>query len=554
VSDVLPSTVGLLYEPPSSGGVVVGRGQAIADFVRALGRHGTQHDYALYCETRVRGALEAELRALPEAGRLRAADRSSLAHVDELGLAAWHDTDFDTLRPFAIRASAREAYPVTLVHHTLSYKEQLHEVLRLLLAKAHPFDAVVCTSHAARETLRRLLDHVARKFAEDHGVELRFDGRMEIIPLGVDTDVYRPMDRGAARARFGIDPGELVLLWLGRLSIIDKADLLPLLQAFAALVRDNPEKKLRLVCAGSDRPGERFGAALRAFGKHLGVGDSLTVMTDQALLTPFKAELYAAADVFLSPVDNVQESFGLAPIEAMACGLPVVVSDWDGYRDTVIEGETGFRVPTLWMTTTRDVDAGAVASDSAFDHLAMAQSVVVDGGALRAAVQRLIDDPALRERMGRAAREHAEGAVSWRTVIARYESLWQELSAEARRAAVPPRRGLGYAAPEWGACFGHYATRALGDADVVRLADRGHALVRGEAQLFSSYIEQWRHLDPRLLERVLSGIVAAGRRGESVTVGRIADVLTKGETDGAARDRVVRHLLYLLKYDYVALA
>ena len=45
--------------------------------------------------------------------------------------------------------------------------------------------------------------------------------------------------------------------------------------------------------------------------------------------------------------DNMQETFGLTPIEAMAAGLPSVVSDWDGYRDTVQHREHGFRIPTL---------------------------------------------------------------------------------------------------------------------------------------------------------------------------------------------------------------
>ena len=51
---------------------------------------------------------------------------------------------------------------------------------------------------------------------------------------------------------------------------------------------------------------------------------------------------WAASDIFLSLVDNPQETFGLAPVEAMAAGLPVVVSDWDGYRYTVTDGVEGF--------------------------------------------------------------------------------------------------------------------------------------------------------------------------------------------------------------------
>ncbi len=56
---------------------------------------------------------------------------------------------------------------------------------------------------------------------------------------------------------------------------------------------------------------------------------------------------WAAADVFVSLSDNIQESFGITPVEAMAAGLPCLVSDWDGYRDTVVHGETGFRIPDL---------------------------------------------------------------------------------------------------------------------------------------------------------------------------------------------------------------
>ena len=50
--------------------------------------------------------------------------------------------------------------------------------------------------------------------------------------------------------------------------------------------------------------------------------------------------------MFCSLSDNIQETFGIVPIEAMAAGLPVVVSDWDGYKDTVRHGVDGFRIST----------------------------------------------------------------------------------------------------------------------------------------------------------------------------------------------------------------
>lgn len=57
--------------------------------------------------------------------------------------------------------------------------------------------------------------------------------------------------------------------------------------------------------------------------------------------------VYSAADIFVSPSDNMQETFGLTLLEAGAAELPAVVSDWDGYRDIIVHDETGFLVPVL---------------------------------------------------------------------------------------------------------------------------------------------------------------------------------------------------------------
>ena len=117
---------------------------------------------------------------------------------------------------------------------------------------------------------------------------------------------------------------------------------------------------------------------------------------------------WAAADLFLSLVDNPQETFGLAPVEAMAAGLPVVVSDWDGYRYTVNDGVEGFRVPTLAPAHARQGEELALQHDHGLltyqDYVgAVAQHVAVDVEAAAVAIARLAEDPALRQRMGEAA-------------------------------------------------------------------------------------------------------------------------------------------------------
>ncbi len=58
--------------------------------------------------------------------------------------------------------------------------------------------------------------------------------------------------------------------------------------------------------------------------------------------------------IFTSPIDNIQETFGLTPVEAMACGVPRLSSDWDGYRDTGLEKQ-GFLIKTSWTNCMEDI-------------------------------------------------------------------------------------------------------------------------------------------------------------------------------------------------------
>jgi len=155
---------------------------------------------------------------------------------------------------------------------------------------------------------------------------------------------------------------------------------------------------------------------------------------------------WSAADIFTLPVDNVQETYGLAPIEAMAAGLPTVVTDWDGFRDTVEDGVTGFRVPTLMggdgARLALRFQGGA--DDYSAYLLGMSQSIAMDVGAAGTAFARLAADPALRRRMGEAGRARARALYDWSAVIPQYIALWDELAriraaGEERAAPVPGR-------------------------------------------------------------------------------------------------------------------
>jgi hypothetical protein len=159
------------------------------------------------------------------------------------------------------------------------------------------------------------------------------------------------------------------------------------------------------------------------------------------------ADAWHAADVFCSLSDNIQETFGLTPVEAMAAGLPVVASDWDGYRDTLVHGETAILVPTALPA----LGAGRLLAaryedgrDSYDQYCAQASlATTVDIAATAAALAALLGDPQRRAAMGAAGRARARALYDWRVVIGRYQELWAELAA-IRDAA--PAAGAGDAA------------------------------------------------------------------------------------------------------------
>jgi hypothetical protein len=139
---------------------------------------------------------------------------------------------------------------------------------------------------------------------------------------------------------------------------------------------------------------------------------------------------WASADVFCSLSDNIQETFGIVPIEAMAAGLPVVVSDWDGYKDTVRHEVDGYRIATT-------MPAAGMAADLAYRHALEIDNydmycghtcslIAVDIEAAALAFENLFASKELRERMGAEGRARAQQVYDWRVIIAQYEGLWAE--------------------------------------------------------------------------------------------------------------------------------
>jgi len=207
--------------------------------------------------------------------------------------------------------------------------------------------AVVCVSPAQRRGIvGRLLP---RRF-------------LPVVPNGLDLHPYR--------ARAGT--GERSTTDQGKRTIVQVANLMPdkdfetLFQAAAILAAKRDDFRLLLVGRGTDSP--ELTRAIKAAGL-----EGLVTALGPCLDVP---GLLAGADVFV--LASWRETFGLAALEAMAAGLPVVVTDLPAFDDLFEGGREGLKVP-----------AG-------------------DGGALAEAIARLLDDGDLARAMGQAGGRRAE--------------------------------------------------------------------------------------------------------------------------------------------------
>jgi len=258
---------------------------------------------------------------------------------------------------------------------------------------------------------------------------------LPLIPLGVDTEAYGAFakHRIAARQRLGLADDEVAILFVGRLSFHAKAHPAPLIQAAALAAQRTKARPVVLFCGyfHDDNQKAVFAAQQAAFA------DQVRVLTVDGRDAALRADAWASGDIFAFLSDNIQESFGLAPLEAMAAGLPTVVSDWDGPRDLVRHGETGFLIPTRAPPpgAGADISARFLASVDTYD-LYIGQTAMLAAVDVRAAADAfvaLIDQPQLRAAMGQAGQSWARSTFDWRHVIAQHQELWAELAA--RRAS-----------------------------------------------------------------------------------------------------------------------
>jgi len=392
------------------------------------------------------------------------------------------------LAPFAWRrrTHGNAAYSLCGTSHTIAASRGMNSIGDLLTAPVQPWDALICPTRSSKTVIRHVMNNYAAYLEERMGSRPPIELLMPVIPPGVDCaafaqDTAASADRAQLRQGLGVDVDDIALLCVGYLSFHTRAHPLPVYVAAETAAR-RTGRRVHLIQAGwfdNAATEKEFREGARALCPSVN-----TIFLD-GRDDDVRRRIWRAADVFVSLSDNIYETFGLTPVEAMAAGLPVVVSDWSGYRETVSDGVHGFTIPT-WMPAGGDghdiafateLTVPGVDDNAAYDRYCggVSQSTVVDIGACIDALSVLCNDTDKRHAMGEAGRAHARATYDWSIVIKAHQDVWEELDRRRSRAATEARHT--HPVPDIPphsdpfVMFGAYPTSVINDATELRLID-----------------------------------------------------------------------------------
>lgn len=407
-----------------------------------------------------------------------------------------------------------QAFSLVGLVHTLCSRPVQWGLGQFATAPVRPWDALICTSTAAKAVVEGFLERQEAWLRERVG-GTRFERpQLPVIPLGIHPEVWQPPEgkraaQAMSRRHLGLDPNALIVLLAGRLDLLTKSHPEPLLRVLASLQRSS-HPQLQLLIYG-EAPNAAMDALCRQGVQE--VAPDLQVHWIEGRDLELAAPVRWAADVFVSLADNPQETFGITPLEAMAAELPCVVSDWDGYRDTVRDPNEaadgcGFRVATRMVEGLgREEAQGLLQETLAYDQAVgqQAQGIAIDLGDLREKLVCLLNSGDLRSKLGQQARERVERLYAWPVVIQQWRDLLQDLAQ--RR----PQQATAGALPPWmqpsSEAFAAFATEVLPEDWMPSpLPNREDELRRHEGCL-----QRWDHT--LVNEQSNNGSPSARRRG-----------------------------------------
>lgn len=294
-----------------------------------------------------------------------------------------------------IESSRRLGIPVVQSFHALGKTKREHQGA----ADTSPLERMDIERRVVDEANRIIahcpseVDELTRHYRADAG-------KLVVIPAGVDVKKFRPVDQQAARRKIGLPESAFVVTYVGRM--VPRKGVRNVVRAIAKLRTCTTDPVRLLVVGGATSDPDPVATPeigeLQRLAAELGISDLLHFSGQRQ---PDELRYYyGAGDVAVTT--PWYEPFGLTPLEAMACGRPVIGSAVGGITFTIEDGETGFTVPPR--------DPGALANRLAY----------------------LREHPHQRRSMGRTARKRVEQHFSWPRVAWRTALAYRTLLAAER--------------------------------------------------------------------------------------------------------------------------
>jgi glycosyltransferase involved in cell wall biosynthesis len=315
------------------------------------------------------------------------------------------------------------------VTHTTSSEEAMDAITDYLIEPIEEWDALICTSNSVKDNVVKLIESQYEVLQKRIGASKLTLPQLPVIPLGIHCSDFEMSieEKLNLRKELYVNDRTIVVLYLGRLSFHAKANPFAMYQALEIASKQTNKNILLIECGWH---------ANQAIANAFEEARRLLCPSVQYKFLDGRNEKnrklsWASADIFCSLSDNIQETFGITPIEAMASGLPVIVSDWDGYKETIRDGIDGFRIPTLMPSQGLGIDIALryrLNFDSYDMYCGHASSLVsVDIEKTVDCFIKLFNSNELRNQMGNSGKRRAKEFYDWKEIIVKYEELWAYL-------------------------------------------------------------------------------------------------------------------------------
>ena len=322
-------------------------------------------------------------------------------------------------------------YSIVGITHTTMSKGIMDFLADIIYKPVQEWDSLICTSKCVKDTVDEVLQFYKDDLSDRLGAKKFTIPKLPIIPLGVHLNDFEFSENQKIeiRDKFGINKNDICLTFVGRLSFHAKAHYFPMYKALQEVSRElDKNRTIHLV---------QVGWFANNFIEKQYKEDAKLISPDikchfvDGLDQNQKNLILSASDIFISLTDNYQETFGLTPIEAMAAGVPALVTDWNGYKDTVRDNIDGFTVPTIALKSGSSIDllyqyySNIINYDQYIGYAS--QRVAVDIDITIKKLKEMILNDSLRKEMGKHGKERAKSNFSWSVVLGQYNDLRSSL-------------------------------------------------------------------------------------------------------------------------------